>query len=332
MLRLHGSFATCLLCAGLVLAQGTNSDDTVSLKGHEVFVTTLMFSPDGKTLVTAGHSDLKWWDMPSGKLRAQNRAHLATICSVAFPPRGDYLVSIGNHEAELRFWNPKTQKLLKTVPLPSKGGSYLTFNPNGKLLAIALYDNTVIVYDTGTDKRVLRLKRGEDGANAETNALCLAFSPDGKMLAASGIEGTANVWDMPAGKQRYAVRGHGDTWVKAVAFSPDGKTLATGGKDGNVVLWDARTGEKKRQVPLRRYMPWVTRVVFTRDGARLLVGGFGGTLYDCDLRDHDQKPIQMRGHHATINCLALSPDGKYLATASDDRTAKLWKIFPTPKR
>src|SRR5262245_61994424 len=82
------------------------------------------------------------------------------------------------------------------------------------------------------------------------HVLSVAWSPDGKLLAAGTYPGTVILWEMPRGRERASLHGHGPA-VYSVAFSPDGTTLASGGADGTVRLWDPATG-KERRVLARR--------------------------------------------------------------------------------
>ena len=75
--------------------------------------------------------------------------------------------------------------------------------------------------------------------------MSLALSPDGKTLALGTEYNTVHVWDLPAEREVYTLRGHGQP-VHALAFSPDGKVLASGAKDGTICLWDLATGANLR--------------------------------------------------------------------------------------
>jgi WD40 repeat protein len=83
-----------------------------------------------------------------------------------------------------------------------------------------------------------------------------------------------------------------------VAFSPDGRLLATAGKDGTARLWNPATGEHRRTLT-------------GHESSEFDVGEFPG------LSDHWTDG-------GGVNWLAFSPDGRLLATASGDRTARLW--------
>jgi WD40 repeat protein len=118
----------------------------------------------------------------------------------------------------------------------------------------------------------------------------LAFSPDGKTLASGGQDQTVKLWDVTTGKVTAALEGHaGSVW--AVGFSPDGKTLVAG----------SGCFDPQRQ----QYI--------------------SGELKVWDVAQRSVKET-LEGHAKVVNALAFSPDGKLLASASDDGSVKLWDV------
>jgi WD40 repeat protein/tetratricopeptide (TPR) repeat protein len=144
------------------------------------------------------------------------------------------------------------------------------------------------------------------------------------------------------------LRGHGDgAWVDSVTYSPDGKWIATaGGGDpfyrnhgheavpGTVIVWDAETGRPVHT--LRAHKHLISHVAFSRDGRILASSSLDGTIkiHDVATRRLMQtlaagKPSsagQGAATYAKPLPLALAPDGKRLATTTDDRALAVWDI------
>src|SRR5262249_39793997 len=98
-------------------------------------------------------------------------------------------------------------------------------------------------------------------------ALARAFHPQGPIPAPGGGK-TGKRWDLPGGRERRTLAGHGGP-VLAVAYSPDGRTLASGGTDGVVRLWDAAGGEERRTLTAEGV---VKSLAFSPDGKTVAAG------------------------------------------------------------
>jgi len=299
-----------------MLAAAANPQ-TATITADPAGITSVAFSPDGKTLATGGPDSVKLLDVATGR---QTGARLAVgtddlTSSVAFSSDGKTLATGGDKGAQL--WDVATGRPA-SQPLPAgrKVGS-VAFSPDGKILATG-GPGGIALWDVATGDQLARLAVGQINS--------VAFSPDGKILATAGDNGV-RLWDVATGRQAARQLSAGLKMggpIGSVAFSPDGKTLVAGSQDGRASLWDLATG---RQIgnPLLAGRG-VSPVAFSPDSKILATGGDEGVRL-WDVATGRQIGVTLTDdYNDLMNSVAFSPDGKTLATGSPDGRVRLWDV------
>ncbi|MGW6374482.1 nSTAND1 domain-containing NTPase [Rhodococcus sp. NPDC055112] len=145
-----------------------------------------------------------------------------------------------------------------------------------------------------------------------------AFSPDGNHIVSGGSDGTVRLWNartgQPEGVPMTADRGG----LSRVAFSHHGRTIAAGGSDGVVRLWETNT-QKPLNTPDTGDPSAVLDLAFMIDDRRIVSATYDGDVqwWDADKGRPDSEPARNLAG-GTVLCLAVSPDGRWLATCSRD--------------
>lgn len=314
-----------LLLVGTTLAVGARADEAgrpvlvLDAGGHTAMVRALLFTPDGRELVTASVDKcVRVWDVATGEpLRAirppAGAAHEGKLYAAALSPSGRTLAVAGyGRPAEgfgtISLIDYATGRLLRSLKGHRDVVDGLTYSPDGRLLASASDDFTVRLWDP-TSGECVRVLRGHTA-----RVYGVAFSADGARLVSGAYDRTGRIWDVDTGECRAVLKGHTGE-VTSAAWSRDGRTIATGGWDRTVRLWDADGSPRKALGDLGDQVNWVA---FSPDSRELLVtrGGDGG-VFACSLYSvaTGEETVRFGAHTNTVVAGAFSPDGRIVATA-----------------
>ena len=150
-------------------------------------------------------------------------------------------------------------------------------------------------------------------------------SPTGNFIVSGSDDKTVKIWKLYNWDDKYeppikTFKGHTAT-VNSVSYSPNGEYVASGSDDGSIKIWHIKTG---KAITINTEGK-VSSIVYSPNG-QFLAGAIGHTIIISELKDNfpTNKRIVLIRHTDTINCIAYSLNGKFLASGSRDQLIKIW--------
>jgi len=231
-----------------------------------------------------------------------------------------------SRDGSLRVWNLKSGKQIGQEWRDGNNRVWtIALSPDGKKVVSGSDDGLVRLWDMGTRKIIGKWT----GHTRTVRSVC--WSRDGRQVVSGSEDGTVREWDVEKGETILGPIETGHQQVFTIVYSPDMTMFATGGygepnpdTDSAIKIWDLKTG--KLAATLKGHTESVMCLAWTPDGKTLISGSLDHSIRTWNTSKWKQI-IVLDGHTKLgVYDIAISPNGRILASASENGTGRLWNL------
>ncbi len=309
----------CAAIALIALTTGSIAQDAdAPLTHHSGDVRALAFSPDGAWLASAGgEGEVRVWNVAEGTCLRTIVAHKDGVDAIAFATDGLWILSGGNDKT-VKLWNRNTGECAHTFEGHDERVLGLAIAGDGKRFASTDAGGAVWLWDLAKRERIARATGGHESA-----AACIAFGPKDKLLYSGGWDRKLRTWTVPELYPKGAPSGN--EIVLSMVVDRQGKHLATGSREGHASVF--RLKKLKRVANITTAAREVRAIDLHPSPKRpwLVVAGLDGRVELWDYKK-EKKLHDFHGHTKVVLAVRFSPDGKWIATGSDDTDIRFWRV------
>lgn len=290
--------------------------------GFDTLVCEVTMVLSGRSLLAIGSFDatVSVWNYRTGEVLHKIDNHDANSI-VIYPGSQRMIMTVAEDCADAVEMDGTKTETVKHFNLGAGAITTLLLDAAGTTLGAACEDGAVTIFDASTYEQLQRLEAGDRRGFGMTVAGMSACS---RWVAASGRDKTVWLWDRqdPALRPRKLLEELDK--VTCISFNADASLVAIGLRDSTVRVIDIISLKESFRCSGHR---GVVHGVFFSPNGDLATGSRDGTAKLWQKVDGKMECVHtFLGHSASVNAVAISPDGAYLCTGSEDSTAKIWDL------
>ncbi|EER36260.1 periodic tryptophan protein 2 [Candida tropicalis MYA-3404] len=316
-------------------------DVAMTFSGHRDYVIDAFFSKDQETIYTVSKDGaLFTWEYTerpseesddeeededeekpmSWRITAKNFFYSdGKLRCATFHPDSKLLV-VGFTNGEFRIYEIEDFNLIQSLSMGQNAVNTVNINKTGEWLAFGSSKlGQLVVYEWQSESYILK----QQGHFDSLNTLC--YSPDGSRIATGSEDGKIKIWDIRSGFCLMTFTEHTAS-VTQVQFAKRGNVLFSSSLDGTIRAWDLIRFRNFRTFTATTRIPFNCLAV--DPSGEVVVGGSQDTfeIYVWSVQT-GQLLDSLTGHEGPISCLTFGVENSILASASWDKTIRIWNIF-----
>ena len=339
---LPGTNRVLTACADKTVAQWdltTGKEVSNLILSHPDSVVAMSLRPNSHQVITAcGDGGVRLWDADTAKVIAELNRGDAKVTDVAINAEGTKGLAVDANGRKAFVFSLET-----TQPSIEPDQTYVSEGQLWSAIFAPVKNDLAILALGGSDAKLIGLKSVRRKSDETLVAFSphgviasASYSPDGSQIVTGSWDFSARIWDASTGADLRKLAGdNGHTgFVNSAVFSPNlaGRWVLTGSDDGTAKIWDARTGVVL--TTLVGHEDRVRHATFSKDGSLILTSSNDRTARIWKLKEMAQADGSVsleasvtqifNGHEWAVLSAEFSDDGKFVITASEDNTARIW--------
>lgn len=302
------------------LAEAGYAPGTLHVLEHNTRVNTVVYSPDGTTLLT-GDQDavMRLWSVDSGELLREFSGHTDWIWDIAYSPDGTTAVT-ASADGTLKLWDLESGDEIRTFEGHTDEVRGADFRADGSQILSGSDDMSMILWDAQTGEAVTTFTDGL------SEIYDVAISSSGVTALSGFADGRIVLWNVNTGQSLLtydaSVGGHTDE-VWSVQYTADETGFLSTSQDSLVMFWRFEAGAPVQV--FEGHSSRVTEAQFSSDGKRIVSGSEDNSVIIWDVATGAQLQ-RFLGHTFLIYNIAYNPVREQVASASWDSTVRIWDL------